>query len=888
MAPYPRYVRHRQFDRLRQSRKFLDWLDGQAARLSLTAQVIFEEFLVGQGLTVIQVENLIAGITILVSPTPLVVGDMATVTVTVPTGWTIATITATGATLSGSGLTSPAARTYTAPSGAVTITVTGTDAQEQAVSRSVTVTAQAKLLTLTATVSPSPAEVDDVVTLTFNTAPDSVTALQGGTPLTVSGSGTTWTVTATAVGSIDFTASKSGYTGWTGSVTVESGEAAVITSFAANGRTATWADGTPPTFTPDTAPVAISVMRQGFDNTGTATTISDQLVITKRARQPYPNASVSGGAVVVTGWTASDVVLSDYVYAGDTMVGVTNGSTVTSPKPIATWAMEDLRVVGNSLTLEVVAAHRDARNGEEVAAVKFTVSDGTTTLGQVVSASSILGGTYDKNALIGYKATIDITSLGANITANATVYPHFGDASSVLDGSSQTSRYRLSPRYFAHKPTKARRYAYVVEGHANGTAGVTSTNLATAKATPYSSIANALRYGLAAGGADCDGDAVVIGSDITVASPITCAINVVTERGDLTIMRDPDVPRANARLLNLAGTPNLFPAASRPVRVRIEDMTVVRGTGSVTTGNATRPLEITLVNCNYNLGTATSPFGSNCTGRFIGCTFSGGGANTFNNVGFIRGCDGTLAGDVIPSSCILASTIRGATYISVPYMVAGNQFLAIPSSTTAFYGGGGGGAAAALVQNVIEPVVQNTNVLRISGDSDTVSTTHQVLHHNWIGGNIAASGTTRNNNFYDEHPTTLRTHELMSLVGNVFIGPCANKGDLFRNDASRLGNWAYAHSVGCHYNVEARVLDAFPKDYRGIGHKVCINEATPLAVPVVSDLSVSTGGSGGGDYHPVAGSPVLAMVERRPLKWDLSGAVRSAAECAAGPYELAA
>lgn len=695
-----------------------------------------------------------------------------------------------------------------------------------------------------------------------------------------------------AAGSYGWTATASNAWGSSaareGVLEIAAAVAGVLSSVAGSGWSATWAAGTPPAFSPDTAPEVVSVQSPGFDASGAAVTRSRDIVVTKRLRQPYPAAVVSGGAVSVSGWTAADVVLSDYIYAGDVVPGAANGSALVAPKPLATWAMPDLRVVGDSLDVAIVAAHRDARDGEQIAAVKFMATDGTATVEQIVSASSLITESYDKNAVIGYKATLNIASLGANVTVNALVYPHFGGADSILDSAAVTNRYRLSPRLFAHKPSKVRRYAYVVEGHANGISGVTSTDLATAKATPYSSIANALRYGLAAGGADCDGDAVVIGSDITVASPITCAINVVTDRGDLTIMRDPDVPRASARLLNLAGTPKIFPSGSRPTRLRIEDMTVLRGTGSIVGASADRALEVLLYNCDYDVGTATGPFGTNCTGRFIGCTFSGGGNGTFNNVGFIRGCDGTLAGDMVPTGNIIGCAVSGISYVSNPYMIAFNRFLRVPAATTAFYTGGSGGAQAALMQNVIEPVVQNTNVLRISGDSDTASTLHQVLHHNYVGGNIAAGGTTRNNNFYDENETTPRTHELMSLIGNIFIGPCATKGDIFRVDSSRLGNWAYSHSVGCLYNIEARVLDAFPKDYRGLGHKVAANEASPLACPVVSDLSVSTGGAGGGDYRPAAGSPAIGMVRKSVLKWDLAGLARSAGGCSAGAHEVAA
>ena len=52
----PRYVRHRTYDRLRHSERFLKWLDEQAERLLMTAQEVFEDLLVAQGLSYEQVK----------------------------------------------------------------------------------------------------------------------------------------------------------------------------------------------------------------------------------------------------------------------------------------------------------------------------------------------------------------------------------------------------------------------------------------------------------------------------------------------------------------------------------------------------------------------------------------------------------------------------------------------------------------------------------------------------------------------------------------------------------------------------------------------------------------------------------------------------------------
>lgn len=53
----PRYVRHRKFNRLRHSRRFLRWLDEQADRLQVTAEDVFN-LMVANRLSYENVENL--------------------------------------------------------------------------------------------------------------------------------------------------------------------------------------------------------------------------------------------------------------------------------------------------------------------------------------------------------------------------------------------------------------------------------------------------------------------------------------------------------------------------------------------------------------------------------------------------------------------------------------------------------------------------------------------------------------------------------------------------------------------------------------------------------------------------------------------------------------
>ena len=73
---------------------------------------------------------------------------------------------------------------------------------------------------LTATRTPTEPVEGQPVTYTFSTAPDTVTATLDGSAITVSGSGTEYSVTPATVGELIVTATKAGFDGYTDTVTV--------------------------------------------------------------------------------------------------------------------------------------------------------------------------------------------------------------------------------------------------------------------------------------------------------------------------------------------------------------------------------------------------------------------------------------------------------------------------------------------------------------------------------------------------------------------------------------------------------------------------------------------------------------------------------------------
>lgn len=144
----------------------------------------------------------------------------------------------------------------------------------------------------------------------------------------------------------------------------------------------------PTEFDPVSDPQILRVTRGagGYDATGAAVTVTDDILITKRMRQRYPNeASLE----------ASRAAVAQILYSGDTCADVTtNNSTRTVEKVLHAWIMQEDEVIDASedLTVRWVASHVHGRNGSMVATSKVTISDGVTTLDS--GEKSSMTGTY--------------------------------------------------------------------------------------------------------------------------------------------------------------------------------------------------------------------------------------------------------------------------------------------------------------------------------------------------------------------------------------------------------------------------------------------------------------------------------------------------------------
>lgn len=726
--------------------------------------------------------------------------------------------------------------------------------------------------------------------------------------LTVSGTGTTRTVTGTPISTgswaaVETLSGANGSPRTTSDILLVSAASAGIQSIRADGWSGDYAS-TPPAFDPVSNPVTVAVSRQGFTTAGAATTITENRLITTRARQVYPNqASLD----------ATRVAMDDYVYSTDTIAGVTNNSTVASPLPIARWARSDRRVVANSIRLEVVATHRDGRSGEPIACVVYSATDGTNTVSAPVATSTILGHAGDLNPVIGYASDLDVTTLATGaITVTAKVYPWIGGAASVLTLPTQT--YLKNATLLSTPPLAT------ISPTGNDATGVISTTQATADATPFATVHGviaAAKVQTTVTGGVVDGLQAYVLSGSVAMGTATVAANTYQTTAEMVVTRHPSVTRAQAVMTY--GAANY---ANRLTALRFTDMSIVRGGLFYLGGAGQTVLELV----NWDNGAFNgAPWGSSAasTGWMMGVTQTNGAASVFG-VGtaenkLIRGLDMRSAtatqflvehGAVF--GCYFENAIENyapATRANVNVMADFNKFMK-QRGTTSASGTVSGQDITGLSsrQNVFEYIsASNAPTYRISSDNAFANTTHIVLHHNTYLGNGDLG---RCNLAYDENntDTVRRTHVLWSVVGDA-ESQFNTKSDVFVgvNQArpaeapNRIGNWSVMYGVGfrgliTQYAGADQIQNGtgsnFGQAYAGAD---ALNAApgSPIDLKFVNPQMVTapggtlTAGAGGGNYAIQAGSPAIGKVKRGVLKFDMAGLARGATT-ASGAYAASA
>ena len=672
------------------------------------------------------------------------------------------------------------------------------------------------------------------------------------------------------------------------------GTAALFQSVNADGWSNTYAS--PPTFAPDVTPEYFTVSRQGFDATGAAATVSEDLINTQRIRQAYPSQA---------SLTTNQVAMSDYIYSTDTIAGVTNNSAEVSPKPIANWARpDDHMVVGNTVHLEVVAFHRNARAREEIACVIFRATDGTTTVTQTVSTSTILGHAGDLNPVIGYACDLDISTLAnpATVTCNAKVYPWIGGAAAVVDSADSAVAREFSPRVYLRNTSLAAApvYAYVNASTGNDTTGVVSTNAVLAEAAPCLTIAGAINR-IHAVNASQDGCIIRLMAGTHVFSTTAIIATRTQTVGELVITRDPNTTRAAAIVQHAAVRARLGATAGW---MRFKDISITRTSTSTIQGEAASALRLTFESVNYDNGSNNATVLSNSDAIWLGVVFANVvGCNSFTGAStrenrMYRGVVATLSQAttlegwlVVGCSLTTAGTFSFGVRSASGSIVAFNKLASAPAIAAVSLAASSDVIGAAFVQNIVEFISATSSTsLYFSADGATGNTQHIILHNNTLAG-FFNNG--RSNLFYDEGATA-RTNKLHSVRGNIHV-QLNTKGDVFVTNGARVGNWAYLYGVGCEAEfsqfidansggIGTSFAQAFPGVAANIGTSASVRN-DPLFTSYAGTTSGPSAGAGGGNYSVQAGSPCKAKVKHPALRFDMAGATRSATLATIGAYE---
>jgi hypothetical protein len=575
-----------------------------------------------------------------------------------------------------------------------------------------------------------------------------------------------------------------------------------ITAISALGYVASY-NGTPPGYQPGNV---LTMTRKGYDGSYTSpggvpiptlrTDVGETISVRHRVRNGYPD---DGSEPV---WSAAGVALSTYAYATDSAAGVTNGSAETSPKPTCGWAITDRRVVGNSINLQLVAFHRNARLRQQVACVVFSATDGTTTVHALVAASSVLtfpGGSqpFTDVRCEGFETDLDITSLSnnADITVNASAFPWIGDAASVA-ASNSANEYEFAPLVFRKNTAKAANppLVYVATTgsdatvDANGVSGgitKVSTNAATARANAFltvKSAVEALKAATNVTGGFTDGCEIRLVDGIGLASTAPAA-GTYSQTAALTITRDPlSANRAAAALTVGSAT------ALRQGWVRFTDLKYIRSANAQPTGAAKAFFENVDLD---NGGFASPPL--NAMHYWVGVTVTNLASSMWSAGGImhnlIRGCTiasgaasrpeaGVCIGNKLSVAGSHALPLASATRQLDRMIVAFNKFTGISATGSVAIWSTLIGAYnnCAVVQNLFEYVsTALASIVHASGDGATFSLPGLVFTDNTFAGALNCG---RINFLYDETIGTYRNQKLACVRRNVFAA-WTTKSDYF-------------------------------------------------------------------------------------------------------------
>lgn len=659
----------------------------------------------------------------------------------------------------------------------------------------------------------------------------------------------------------------------------------------------------------------VMVIQQGFDRVGEVTQYLETPLLTKRVRQKYPNE---------TNFTTDRVAVSRSIYRNTRIIGAENYSTITSPKPNMRWLMPRNPLVGNLIRPSVEAHHKDAREGQQIASVRWRavpVAGGSPSEWFVVGQTRVSTIANDPVDIEAFEEDFDISAMPDGVYyLECEGRPWLGDSTSIRSSEDADVKRDFGRFYFTKDVARfaARPVAYVDLAGDDAT-GVWSTNGATAAASPYSTHKAAIEAipdtSVTGGIADgCiiyfgDGTHTVLGPASTQAIPMNSASLTLegspNRTSDENVILEFNAIDFQVGINEARNGTTLNPAL--PYAVVTFKNLLLRRTGNSNlsqpaTGTASLNVlyqfhDVVLDNDNRNTrflnpnGVSGAIYGMRVDNMGTSSSIFGGLGNDFILLRSIL-CDDFMNADFDGFSaigCVISNI--GTASLQDPingFMVSWCVFTKMTKTLIAT-----GWDSSIIVERLhmlnvlIEHIGTATTNPSLTIASNSGSSRGMTIHHVTITG---AQNVARVNIGYDNQNNAAdneQTHGQMSIIGlssptiNIKTGP-------FRNSAEGDTDLSNAHGVdweGIYTLYSANSPRTEHPDYPGINSS--LGESSELVrVPentVYTDYQgttapneVLTAGTGGGVYTPVDGSPLLNLVTRSPvIGRDLAGVVRT-------------
>ncbi len=641
---------------------------------------------------------------------------------------------------------------------------------------------------------------------------------------------------------------------------------ALFQSVNAGGRSVTYAS--PPTFDPVGDPEEFTVTSAGYTASGGTTTVDDLHICLIRERQAWPNhASL----------TTNQVRITDEIYVGDVLYGgAVNNSTLAAPRPICLSLNPDLVRASGTFTARVAVAHRHARNGRPVAAVKFILTDGTTTVEQIVSAMSTWVSVESGRSVPHFAHTFSLSGFTANavLSLDWVIYPWRGALFDTRVSGAAAPSISFGTQRVFNDVSYGTAYVYVDPVLGNNTTGIASQSAAAAAALPFLNISNACTALRTYNNANFARDHVSGGVIRMVAGTATYQSLGTTQTGTMGDL--PVLIEAAGGYATRATTIILQPATGGttcPVRAILRNLTVrknnatnvylfdnaaglasqnfvvfdavafdVNGFGSFGTAWIGKPGRCWMLDCTANGTNIATAFSTdNKAVNLIGGTV-GPGTGVYNMAGVRHvGDDGYSTAQHGSGN---RETSKG--------LFIGFSFLGRGSAASPTFGQVGttiGVEGFALVGNILETSANGQPTCEVSSDGVVNPAQNLVIQMNTCVGE-------RTNLLYQD-TGTVTVAKSGSVTFNVFT-KLNMKSDVFAANGNLIGNWPAIFKCGFRGNAflagdnnnSTFGTGNWMGEVRGLGEV-----AGTTAVPVVAAfVNPQAPGAGNGDYTPGAGS----------------------------------